>query len=400
VFGLAEYRALWSAQVLSVTGDQLARVALTVMVYDRTRSALLAAVTFAASVVPTFIGGVTLSGLADRLPRRQVMIGADLASGGLVAVMALPGMPLALLIVLLFAVTMVGALFMAARAAVYPDILDGDRYVLGTAVSMTTVMFAQVIGFAFGGVAVGFLGVRPSLVADAATFGASALITRAWVRARPVPRPEPASPARRPAAGLSAEIAVGLRLTLGDPAMRTPMLFGWLSAFYELFEGVATPLARSLGGGAVTVGLILAASAFGTTAGALGFSRFVNPGQRVRWTGPLAVAACACLVPFAAGPGLAGVLVILALSGLFGCYQLAANASFVRAAPAARRSQAFGIAQGGISLGQGTAIILAGTAAGHFAPDAVIAVGGGAGALCALAVALTKPARRYWSGPS
>jgi MFS family permease len=411
VFRLAEYRALWSAQVLSVTGDQLARVALTVLVYDRTRSALLAAVTFAASVVPTFIGGVTLSGLADRLPRRQVMIGSDLASGALVAVMAIPGMPLPSLIALLFVVTMIGALFLAARAAIYPDILEGDRYVLGTAVTMTTVMFAQVLGFASGGIAVGFLGVRPSLLADAATFGASALITRAWVRARPAPRREPApSPEgsaaakgpgrlRQAGSGLADEIAMGLRLTLGDPAMRTPMLFGWLCAFYELFEGVATPLARAVGGGAVTVGLILAASAFGTTVGALGFSRFVDPPQRVRWTGPLAVAACACLVSFAARPGLAGVLVILATSGLFGCYQLAANASFVQATPPSRRSQAFGIAQGGISLSQGAAIILAGTAAEYVPPDVVIAVGGGIGALCALAVALTKPARRYWSGP-
>jgi MFS family permease len=393
VFGLAEYRALWSAQVLSVTGDQLARVALTALVYDRTRSALLAAVTFAASVVPTFIGGVALSGLADRMPRRQVMIGTDLASGVMVAVMALPGMPLVLLIVLLFGVTMIGALFLAARAAIYPDILEGDRYVLGTAITMTTVTFAQVIGFASGGVAVGFLGTRPSLVADAATFGASALITRAWVSVRPVPRPKDTSLAqssgRRRGAGPG--VAAGLRLTLKNPAMRTPMLFGWLCAFYELFEGVATPLARSVGGGAVAVGLILAASAFGTTVGALGFSRFVDPSRRVKWTGPLAVAACACLVSFAAGPGLAGVLVILAVSGLFGCYQLAANASFVQATPAGRRSQAFGIAQGGMSLSQGAAIILAGAVAEHIAPDTVIAVGGGVGALCALAVTLNQP---------
>src|SRR5260370_28067033 len=58
VFAVGEFRALWAAQVLSVTGDQLARVALTLLVFDRTHSALLAAVTFAASVVPAFIGGL------------------------------------------------------------------------------------------------------------------------------------------------------------------------------------------------------------------------------------------------------------------------------------------------------------------------------------------------------
>src|SRR5713226_4738527 len=78
VFAIGEFRALWLAQVLSVAGDQLARVALTLLVFDRTGSALLAAVTFAVSVVPAFIGGLVLSGLADRLPRRRVMIACDL----------------------------------------------------------------------------------------------------------------------------------------------------------------------------------------------------------------------------------------------------------------------------------------------------------------------------------
>ena len=78
VFAIAEFRALWLAQLLSVIGDQLARVALTVLVYDRTRSALLAAITFVASIVPTFFGGVALAWLADRYPRRAVMIACDM----------------------------------------------------------------------------------------------------------------------------------------------------------------------------------------------------------------------------------------------------------------------------------------------------------------------------------
>jgi hypothetical protein len=52
--------------------------------------------------------------------------------------------------------------------------------VMGTAVTLTTYQFAQVIGFAVGGTVVGFFGTRISLVADAATFAGSALIVRAW----------------------------------------------------------------------------------------------------------------------------------------------------------------------------------------------------------------------------
>jgi MFS family permease len=392
VFGIAEFRALWLAQVLSVAGDQLARVALTLLVFERTRSSLLAAITFAASVVPAFLGGFTLAGLADRWPRRRVMMACDLGSAVLVGLMALPVMPIAARVSLLVLVTMISAPFISARAALYPDILDGDRYVLGTAVTLTTIQFAQVLGFALGGVVVAFVGARAALLADAATFLLSAGIVRLWVRARPSARLAPlpgdlANGAERATAGLTA----GLRLVFRSPALLIPMLFGWLAAFYNVPEGVAAPLAHSLGGGAVAVGLILAAGAFGAAAGAVLFSRLVRPEQRLRLMGPLAVASCAVLGLFIFHLPLAVALVVLTVSGLCACYQLPANAAFVQATPVQQRSQAFGIAQGGMSLGQGAAMILAGAAAEQLSPSLVIAVGAAIGASTAVVIVLTRP---------
>jgi MFS family permease len=392
VFAVREFRALWAAQLASVAGDQLARVALTVLVYTRTGSALLAAVTFVASVVPVFVGGVTLARLADRFPRRLVMIAFDAIRCALVLVMAIPAMPLALLIILLCVVTFAGAPFTAARAALYPDVLTGERYVLGTTVTLTTNQFAQVLGFALGGTAVGFLGVRGSLVVDAATFAVSALIVGAWVRRRPTPVPREVS-AGGPGAGGAADSGDGgllatIRFVFGTAALRWPMLFGWLAAFYNAPEGIAAPLASHLGGGAASIGVILAAQVFGESAGVLAFGRMVRPKTRLRWMGALAVAACAVLGAFALLPTLGGVVVILAASGAFGAYQLAANASFVNAVPPAQRGRSFGLAQGGMSLGQGTVMIVAGAAAERFAPTSVIAVIGAAGAVCAILIAV------------
>ena len=172
-----------------MAGDQLVRVALTLLVFDRTGSSLLAAITFAASIVPTFVGGITLSGLADRWPRRTVMVVCDLSRALLVIIMALPGVPIAVLVGLLVLVTLVSAPFTSARAALYPDILANDRYVVGTAITLTTIQFAQVLGFAAGGAMVAFLGVRVSFLVDAVTFAVSAVITRIWVRSRPAARP-------------------------------------------------------------------------------------------------------------------------------------------------------------------------------------------------------------------
>jgi predicted MFS family arabinose efflux permease len=303
----------------------------------------------------------------------------------LVAIMAVPGMPIAAMVCLLALVATISAPFTSARAAIYPDILAGDLYVLGTAVTATTLQFAQVIGFAAGGAIVDFFGVRTSLLLDAVTFIVSALITRIWVRARPAAR------ATSRLRSLSwADLTAGIRLVFGNPALRTPMLLGWLVAFYNVPEGVVAPLSRSLGGGDVGAGFILAAGALGASLGAVGFSRLVSPERRLRWMSPIAALSPGVLMLFAFRPALPAALVILTVSGIFDCYQLAANAAFVRATPPGQRSQAFGIAQSGMSLGQGVAMILAGAAAEWFAPCSVIAASGAIGLVAAVAITFSR----------
>src|ERR1700739_2141999 len=107
VFAVREIRALWLSQILSAGGDRLALVALTLLIYDRTRSPLLAAVAYAAGYAPYVVGGLFLSGLADRLPRRGVMVSCDVIRAALVAVMLLPRLPVDVLVALLYATTMV-----------------------------------------------------------------------------------------------------------------------------------------------------------------------------------------------------------------------------------------------------------------------------------------------------
>jgi len=124
--------------------------------------------------------------------------------------------------------------------------------------------------------------------------------------------------------------------------------------------------------------------------GAVAFSRLVAPATRMRWMNSLAVMACAVLVLFVFRPPLPVALAVLALSGLFDCFQLAANASFVTATPPQQRSQAFGIAQGGMSLGQGLAMVVAGAAAGRYDPNLVVAASGAIGAVVAIVIAFSR----------
>jgi len=106
VFAVREFRALWFSEVLSVAGDRLALVAITLRVFYYTRSPLLTAVAYAAGYVPWVIGGLFLADVADRRPRRSVMVVCDVVRTVLVAGMALPHVPIWVLVALLFATTM------------------------------------------------------------------------------------------------------------------------------------------------------------------------------------------------------------------------------------------------------------------------------------------------------
>jgi MFS family permease len=185
VFAVREFRALWLSVILSAAGDRLALVALAVMVYERTRSPLLAAVAYAAGYLPWVIGGLFLADLADRYPRRTVMVTCDAVRAVLAAAMAVPGLPVVALVLLLFAATMFASPFEAARASITPGILPGERYALGTAVMQTTYLIAEVTGAAAGGAVVTLFGVRPSLIIDAATFVVSGLLIGLGTRVRP-----------------------------------------------------------------------------------------------------------------------------------------------------------------------------------------------------------------------
>jgi MFS family permease len=382
VFAVAEFRALWASQILSVGGDRLALVALTLLVYDRTRSPLLAAVAFAAGNLPYIVGALFLAGLADRFPRRSVMVFTDAARLVLVAVMLVPRMPLDALIGLLYAVTAFQPLFDAARSAVIRDVVAGDKYPLAAGLLQSTFRILIVAGAALGGLIVALVGARWALAADAATFAGSGLVLQVGLKARAAAS---VAPRQKPLANLVA----GTRLVFGDKALRTLMLLGWLAAFYEIPEGLAAPYAGKLGGGPVAAGLLIAFSQVGLVVAMPYFTKRIGPLTRLRWMGPMAVCANLALVLTILRPSLAVSMAIFVVSNVFTVYQIAANTAFVERVPNERRAQAFGLANAGLVVGQGVATAIAGAVAEVVPPSTVVALAGGLGAVIACGLALS-----------
>lgn len=380
LFASGEFRAMWLAQAISLTGDQLARVAITALVFDQTRSALLTGLVYAVTYLPWLIGGPLLGGLADRFPRRTVMIICQLLSAVLVALMAVPWMPLWVLAALLFVVVLVESPFLSARASLLVDVLPDDRYVLASATNLFTIQGAQVFGFMAGGGLVLAIGARPSLLLDAGSFLLAAALLRFFVRDRP-------SAAVAAAAELGSawqRMKTGAVVVFGDRRLRGLVLLAWLAAFSVVPEGLAAPYT---GGRATDVGLMLAAQPLGSVIGSLVLSRMIRPATRLELMGPLAVLACAPLVLFAFSLPFPVALLLLVLSGLGTAYNVPANATFMQSVPSERRGQAFGLVSAGLSAGQGLSIALAGALAqATKQPDLVIAVAGALGVLAALSV--------------
>jgi predicted MFS family arabinose efflux permease len=383
VFAVREFRALWASQVMSAGGDRLALVALTLLVYDRTRSPLLSAIAFASGTLPYIAGALFLSSLADRYPRRTVMVLADAARVVLVAAMLVPGMPLAALIALLYLVTAIQPAFDAGRSAIIRDIVTKETFPLAAGVLQSTFRTLIVVGAVAGGVLVAAVGARWALGLDAGTFLASGVLLQAGLK----PRPAAAQSSRQP--GALASLTGGIRLVFGDKHLRTLMLLGWLVALYELPEGLAAPYAGKLGGGPVAAGLLIAFSQLGSVLAMPYFTKRIGPLTRLRWMGPMAVCTCLVLVLAVLRPSLAVSMAIFTVSNAFTVYQIAANTAFVERVPNERRAQAFGLASTGLIVGQGAALTAAGAVAEVVPPSTVVALAGGLGAIIACGLALS-----------
>lgn len=389
VFTLREFRALWSAEVVSILGDQLARVAFSVLVYERTSSAALSAAVYALTFLPALLGGALLGWVADRYPRRRVMIGSHLTRAALVMPMAWPGLPLPVLCALIVVLVLAGSPHSAAQGALLPEILRGDLLERGYAVRQVTGQLAQVAGFATGGALLALLSPHAALVMNSVTFVLSAAVLACGVAPRPAP-----APAAGAVRSWSGDIAAGARTVFADPSRRTLAVVVWLAGTYIAPEGVAAPYAAQLGAGPVAVGLLLAAIPAGSVVGAIVFTRWVPQRTRERWMLPLAVAAGVPLMVSALAPSVAAITVLWALSGAaVAAALIQAQAGFVRRTPAEARGRATGLAAAGLIGAQGLGLLTAGLLAEWSSPGVAVAVTAAVAAVGLAAVAMSRPAR-------
>jgi MFS family permease len=379
VLAVTEFRALWFAEAQSVAGDQLAKVALMILVYNRTGSAWWSAAVYALTFLPALVGGLGLSQLADRFRRRNVMVGCALVQAGLVGLMAIPGMSIGVLCGLVVGVTLAQAPALAAQNAATRELFTDDAtYLRSQDLRGITSNTLMLLGLAGGGLLVVGVGTSWALAIDAVTFLVSAVVVGFWVKPRPV-------------AGSKEDGWFGAaRWVFGDRRMRVLITLSWLVGLAVIPEGLAAPLARELGGGDVAVGLLLAADPLGFIVGAFVLSHYVSAETRRRMIGVLATASLVVLIGFALRPSLLLALVLLALAGAAGAYQITVAATYNTWAPNGLRGGVIGVVRTGLRVAQGVGIAIGGVVAQALGDSSnTIALAGVVGLLIAVPATLS-----------
>ncbi|WP_166659254.1 MFS transporter [Labedaea rhizosphaerae] len=364
---MPEFRALWLAELLSILGDQLARVALAVLVYGRTSSAMLAALTYALTFAPAVLGGAFLSGLADRFPRRAVLVVTDVVRAVLAALMALPGVPLGVLWTFVALLSMASGPFKAAQLSLLPTVVGKEQYVSAMSLRAASTQVAQLAGFACGGLLLAVVPPAAVLGLNAGTFALSALIVLTGVRARPAVAAQPEEPVSRPDAPVAPFAGV-------LPIFAMVMLVG----LFVVPEGLAAPYGDALGAGPVGVGLLMAADPLGS---ALGAWLLARRGSTPTWHSMVLLAALAGvpLLFCSAGPALVPSLILWAVTGgLSTAYLIQAQALLVELVPDQRRGLVMGRLATSLYTSQGLAVVLGGALSELTGPFRAV---GGAGLL-------------------
>lgn len=219
----------WLGGTASVLGSQVTLVVLPVLVYQLTGSAALTALLLVLEATPYLLFGLIAGAVSDRVDRRALMIGCDLAGAAAMASVPLAAALAALTVVHVFVAAAVVAIGFVWRDGAWfgaiPAIVGRDRVAAATGILFTTSGALQITGPALGGILVATLGAPTALLVDAGGYLVSAA-TLLLVRR---PFRTDAAPASR--SSVRADIAEGLRFVRRHPVVWPLTVMGFGHSF-------------------------------------------------------------------------------------------------------------------------------------------------------------------------
>ncbi len=261
---------LWGAETISQLGTQLSALAIPLIAaLSLDASPAQMGLLVATGTAPFLLVGLIVGVWVDRLPRKPVLIVADLARAailGLIPVFwVLDVLSIEMLYAIGFGVGIFTVFFDVAYQAYLPTLVRREDLLEGNGKLQASASFAQVAGPGVGGGLIALITAPAAIAVDAVSFVFSAiLIGKIETKEPPVDRT-----VHRPR--MIPAIAEGLRAVIADPLLRalalcsgTTTLFGWgFLAVYVLY------MTDDLGLSAAQVGFVFATGGAGALIGAM-----------------------------------------------------------------------------------------------------------------------------------
>ena len=362
---------------ISTWGDYIARIAVALVVRERTGSDLAMAATFAASLLPSILGRSLLSPLADRIPYKHVLVGSDLVRGLFVlAILSAVAQEsrVSLLLALLFALELFGGPAGASVQILLTDLFEDRRaFLRARGIFSLAEQVNQAIGLAVGGIIVTALSARGALLVDLGTFVVSAALFAVAVKARPVSGiPTPGI------VGFLRDIADGARY-LARHRVLLSLLTLSLFAMWGIVapEAVAIPYVLGNGLPQWLGGVLMAAPVSGAVAGLVMVGRWQPEAASSRMIGmallmpvPLVLSAW---VPPTLG-WLPAVWFLWFLSGALQAFVLPLQATFALVVAPEMRGRVIGLAGAASMTASALGFLLAGWLSESLTPRSAVAI--------------------------
>ena len=270
-----------------------------------------------ADVLAGALGGVLLAGSVDRAGKRAFMFGCDLLRAAVLALLALlawqGGLSLSVLVTAAAANGLLTVGFEMARSAWVAQCVEASRLPQRNAQLSMAGSLSETAAFALGGWVFQWTGAAFALAVDALSFAISAGCLRG------VPETPPAVPAAAPVARLArliGDVRAGLRTLLTQPALRALAAIEVLLALGGSLAATSYMIfvARDIGFGTGSLGMIFATGGLGAVAGAAlapWLGRRLGPGRAMTLGLALAALGAAC-IPLVAASGWLGAALLVA----------------------------------------------------------------------------------------
>ncbi len=386
IFASRSFRQYYAGQALSMIGDGLRTLAVPLLVFKLTGSALSTGVSYICEVAPYAVFGLVGGSLADRLDRRTLMIGTDAVRCAIMCLFAVFFAVHALTIPMIYGglvlISICASIFLGGQASSIPFLLGREQGTRAVAALNAAENTSNLVTPVIGGAIFSLFGPLPALTVNAATY----LLSQLSLARIPTLGPDAAAgiPSLQHVAG---DVRLGFRLLFADRGLRA-QTFGSCALNAIGFGGysILIPfLKRGFHATDPQVGIFLGISAVGAICGSLFAGHFAN-----RW--PFGRALCVALIldsvlfiPVVLTKNMWIAGVFWAIANAFANFEVAQIIGFrLRIIPEELVGRVFGVVRLFVLCGMAPGVLLFGFVADRYSPHLAMTVS----AISYLAIAL------------